>query len=155
MREGWQYVFFFLFTVQYAVLTALIAWHEVHTADGRPWQDTLIAIGQGIAPWSIPIAIDSVLATEVVVFLAEKYIIRRNLREREEGREEGRVEGRVEGREEGRVEGHEEGREEGQSVLQARWVAWDRRREAAAAAGEEFTEPRPSPDKENSETIAS
>lgn len=139
MREGWQYVFFFLFTVQYAVLTALIAWHEVQTADGRPWQDTLIAIGQGIAPWSIPIAIDSVLATEVVVFLAEKYIIRRNLREREEGR----------------VEGREEGREEGQSVLQARWVAWDRRREAAAAAGEEFTEPQPSPDKKNSETTDS
>lgn len=127
MREGWQYVFFFLFTVQYAVLTALIAWHEVQTADGRPWQDTLIAIGQGIAPWSIPIAIDSVLATEVVVFLAEKYIIRRSQREREEG----------------------------QAILQAKWVAWDRRREAAAAAGEEFTEPQPSPDKKNSETTDS
>ena len=129
MREGWQYVFFFLFTLQYAVLTALIAWHEVHSAAGRPWQDTLIAIGQGIAPWSIPIAIGSVLATEVVVFLAEKYIIRRSQREREEGREEG------------------------QAILQARWEAWLQRREAASAAGEEFTEPPPSPDKATAETI--
>ena len=128
MREEWQYVFFFLFTVQYAVLTALIAWHEVHTADGRPWQDTLIAIGQGIAPWSIPIAIDSVLATEVVVFLAEKYIIRRNLREREEGREEGRDE------------------------VYAEIAAWEWRREAAEAAGEEFTEPPPSRNQRESET---
>lgn len=125
MREGWQYVFFFLFTAQYAVLTALIAWHEVHTADGRPWQDTLIAIGQGIAPWSIPIAIDSVLATEVVVFLAEKYIIRR----------------------------YERGREEGWAESEARWEAWNRRREVAAAAGEEFTEPPPSRNQPEEETI--
>lgn len=132
MREEWQYVFFFLFTVQYAVLTALIAWHEVQTADGRPWQDTLIAIGQGIAPWSIPTAISSVLATEVVVFLAEKYIIRRNLREREEGR----------------VEGREEGRDE----VYAEIAAWERRREAAEAAGEEFTEPPPSRNQREAET---
>ena len=149
MREEWQYVFFFLFTVQYAVLTALIAWHEVQTADGRPWQDTLIAIGQGIAPWSIPIAIDSVLATEVVVFLAEKYIIRRSQREREEGLEEGREEGRVEGRAEGREEGREEGRDE----VYAKVEAWERRREAASAAGEEFTEPPPSRNKPEAETI--
>ena len=57
------------------------------------------------------------------MFLAEKYIIRRNLREREEGRDEGRDE------------------------VYAALEAWERRRDAAAAAGEEFTEPLPSRNK--------
>ena len=61
------------------------------------------------------------------MFLADKYIIRRNLREREEGRDEGR----------------EEGRDEVYAALEA----WERRRDAAAADGEEFTEPLPSRNK--------
>lgn len=54
------------------------------------------------------------------MFLAEKYIIRKCQREREEGFKEG------------------------QAILQARWVAWLKRLEAAEAAGVEFTEPPPS-----------
>ena len=71
------------------------------------------------------------------MFLAEKYIIRRNLREREEGRDEGR----------------EEGREEGRDEVYAALEAWERRRDAAAAAGEEFIEPLPSRNKPGAETI--
>ena len=41
-----------------------------------------------------------------------------------------------EGREEGRVEGREEERKS--------WVEWNKRREEAAARGEDFTEPPPS-----------
>ena len=42
-------------------------------------------------------------------------------------------------REEGRVEGRAEGREESD----AKWLAWNERREAAAARGEPFDEPPP------------
>lgn len=40
-------------------------------------------------------------------------------------------------------EGFAEGWKEGQAILQARWEAWLKRLESAAAAGEEFTEPPP------------
>ena len=53
------------------------------------------------------------------MFLAEKYIIRKCQREREEGFKEG------------------------QATLQAKWEAWLQRLEAAGAAGVEFTEPPP------------
>ena len=42
-------------------------------------------------------------------------------------------------KEEGRVEG----REEGQDESDARWLAWNERREKAAANGEPFDEPPP------------
>ena len=42
-------------------------------------------------------------------------------------------------KEEGRVEG----REEGQDESDARWLAWNERREAAAAKDEPFDEPPP------------
>ena len=71
------------------------------------------------------------------MFLAEKYIIRRNLRQREEGRDEGR----------------EEGREEGRDEVYAALEAWERRLDAAVATGEEFTEPLPSRNKPGAETI--
>ena len=42
-------------------------------------------------------------------------------------------------KEEGRVEG----REEGQDESDARWLAWNERREKAEASGEPFAEPPP------------
>ena len=49
-------------------------------------------------------------------------------------------EGRAEGRAEGRTEGLEEGLEEERKS----WVEWNKRREEAAARGEDFNEPPPS-----------
>lgn len=57
------------------------------------------------------------------MFLAAKYITRLCLKARQEG--------------------FEEGCREGQAILQARWVAWFQRLEAAEAAGVKFTEPPP------------
>ena len=66
------------------------------------------------------------------MFLAEKYIARCRLKAWKEGFAEGWK------------EGFAEGWKEGQAILQARWQVWIRRREAAEAAGVEFTEPPPS-----------
>ena len=64
-------------------------------------------------------------------------VLARHLEERlERVRERRRAEGREEGREEGRVQGREE--------ANARWEAWNARREAAAAQGIPFDEPPPS-----------
>ena len=64
----------------------------------------------------------------------------------EEGREEGREEGLTMGREEGLTVGREEGLATGRSESDAKWRAWNERREKAAASGEPFDEPPPSID---------
>ena len=50
---------------------------------------------------------------------------------------------RREGLETGIALGREEGREEGRSESDARWRAWNDRREKAEARGEPFDEPPP------------
>ena len=83
-------------------------------------------------------------------------LIRQNLleplkeRQRREGWEEGRKAGFAVGREEGFAIGQEEGfamgRSEGRSESDAKWRAWNERREKSAASGEPFAEPPPSAD---------
>ena len=69
-------------------------------------------------------------------------------RQRREGREEGLATGLSVGREEGLATGLSVGREEGladgRSESDAKWRAWNERREKAAADGEPFDEPPPS-----------
>ena len=73
-------------------------------------------------------------------------------RQRREGWEEGRRLGIAIGRAEGFPIGYAEGREEGlatgialgRSESDAKWRAWNERRERAAARGEPFDEPPPS-----------
>ena len=79
-----------------------------------------MGIGQAIGPWTITLAAESIIVSETVMWVSEKYKRRRYM----QGRSEGRAEGRAE--------------------AQAAWEEWNRRREAAATAGEEFTEPPPS-----------
>ena len=73
---------------------------------------------------------------------------------REQGRAEGRAEGRVEGLAEGRVEGRVEGQAEGQAAERQAWQDWIARRDAAQAAGLDFTEPSPA-QRDGRETVAS
>ena len=84
----------------------------------------IIRIGQSIGPWILVIAAESIIIAESVMWVSERYKQRRFL--------EGKAEGLAEGREEGRVEAYVE------------WEEWNRRREAAAAKGEPFSEPPPS-----------
>ena len=62
----------------------------------------------------------------------------------EEGVKEGLATGRSEGREEGLAVGLEKGLTTGRSESDAKWRAWNERREKAAADGEPFDEPPPS-----------
>ena len=62
---------------------------------------------------------------------------------REEGLTMGREEGLTVGREEGLTVGREEGLTAGRSESDAKWRAWNERREKAAASGEQFNEPPP------------
>ena len=71
--------------------------------------------------------------------------LRQNLLEplKERQRREGVEEGLEAGIALGRAEGREAGREEVRSESDARWRAWNERREKAAARGEPFDEPPP------------
>ena len=73
-------------------------------------------------------------------------LIRQNLLEplKERQRREGWEEGVEEGREEGLAVGIEKGLATGREESDAKWRAWNERRERAAADGEPFDEPPPS-----------
>ena len=84
-----------------------------------------------------------------------RYLDRDIEAQRRKAREEGWKEGSKAGLEKERAKALEEGIEAGlplgRKEERQRWEAWNRRREAAAAAGEEFSEPPPGldPDAEN------
>ena len=114
--EDTQNLFLILFSIQFTALSGLVIWHEISSYTGGPWPDVIIKIGQGIGPWVLVIAGESIIISESVMWVSERYKQRRYL----------------------------QGRAEGRADLQREWEEWNRRREAAAAAGEEFTEPPPS-----------
>ena len=115
--EGWQRLYFFLFSIQFLAAATLITWHKIASRGAAPWPDTLIDIGQTISSLTIGIAGGSYIVTEVVVVLSEWYLERR----------------------------YNRGFADGIKKNQKAWEEWNRRREAAAAEGREFTEPPPKP----------
>ncbi len=74
------------------------------------------------------------------IMVTYRYLERKILKPLEEKL---RAEGRAQGVAEGRAEGRAEGVAEGRSAIQREWEEWNRRREAAAAKGETFSEPSP------------
>ena len=120
--EDTQELFLVLFSLQFAALCGLVIWYEVSSYAAGPWPRVIIAIGQATGPWTIAVAAESIIASEAVMWVSEKYKRRRYMQ------------GRAEGRAEGSAEAHR------------KWEEWNQRREAAVAAGGEFTEPPPSLD---------
>ena len=121
--EDWQRLYFFLFSVQFLAVTALVvAWYKVSSKGANSWPDTLIDIGQTVSSLTLGIAAVSYIVTEVVVVLSEWY------------------------REWRYNKGVADGIAQGIAKNQKEWEAWNRRREQAAAEGREFTEPPPKPE---------
>ena len=118
MPEDWQRLYFFLFSIQFLVVSTLVAWHKASSKGADSWPDTLIDIGQTVSSLSIGIAAVSYVATEVVVVLSEWY----------------------------REWRYNKGVADGIAKKQKEWEDWNRRREQAAAEGREFTEPPPKPE---------
>ena len=93
----------------------------------------------------------SYFTREVGQMIAEMFKESRFRRGFAQGHEQGHQEGHEQGHQEGREQGHQEGREQGlaqgiqlgATSQQEAWEGWNRRREQAAAAGREFTEPPP------------
>lgn len=122
--EDWQRLYFFLFSIQFLAVSALVAWHKAASkAAAVSWGDTLIDIGQTASSLTIGIAAESYIVTEVVVVLSEWYREKRY--------------------NQGVADGEERGRAEGRAQNQKGWEDWLRRREAAEAEGRDFTEPPP------------
>ena len=122
VSEDWQRLYFFLFSIQFLVVAALVTWHKIIVKGVASWPDTLIEIGQTVSSLTIGIAGESFIVTEVVVVLSEWY------RERRYNR------------------GFADGIAQGIARNQKKWLEWNRRRLEAEAEGREFTEPPPEPE---------
>ena len=120
--EDWQKWYLALFNIQILCLLGVVCWHEVATArDGAGAIGALIAVGSNMAGLIILVAAESIFLTDVTKMLFTMISDRYLRRERSKGR----------------AEEHR------------RWEEWNERRLAAEAAGEEFTEPPPSPPNAN------
>ena len=127
-------LYFLAFIVLVVLGMGLLTWREVTQSDGVGPLEILLAIWEDSAKIVTASVGLSVVGAEIVRYVM---VLARHLEERlERVRERRRAEGRVQGREEGRVQGREE--------ANARWEAWNARREAAAAQGIPFDEPPPS-----------
>ena len=113
-------------------------WYESTRGDHGDGYDVAAAVADRVMPSALLIVIVAILIVTVgdliggfaVVtarYLGNKFVKPLIEKRREEGREEGRAEGRVKGRAEERL----------------LWSEWNRRREAAEAAGDVFSEPPP------------
>ena len=118
--EDWQRLYFFLFSIQFLVVTVLVAWYKASSRGASSWPDTLIDIGQTISSLTVGIAAVSYVVTEVVVVLSEWY----------------------------REWRYNKGVADGMARNQKKWVAWNQRRLEAETEGREFTEPPPKPEQE-------
>ncbi len=118
--EDWASLYLFLFSIQLVALIGLVVWYEIAQVSGDTWPESILSITRGVGASVIAIAGESLVRTEAIVLISERYLKKRY------------------------NAGIEKGREEGQETTQREWEAWNRRREVAAAAGEEFTEPPPS-----------
>ena len=127
-------LYFLAFIVLVALGIGLLTWREVTQGASAGPLEILLAVWEDSAKIVTTSVGLSVVGAEIVRYVM---VLARHLEERLERVQERR---RAEGREEGRVEGRVEGREE----ANARWEAWNARREAADAQGLPFDEPPPS-----------
>ena len=81
----WQKAFFWLFTLQLAVITCVLIWYHVRVKTDDTRVETFIAIGHDVGGFVLPVTALTFILVEVGFMLSEIF-----LRERfEKGREEG------------------------------------------------------------------
>ena len=124
--ERWKAVFFSLFSVSTFTTTCVIIAYEIANRGDAALMDVYATITQRVFVngGALGLTIYSATETWETMMVLANYL-RQNLLEplKERQKEEGRVEGREES--------------------DARWLAWNERREKAAAEGELFDEPPP------------
>ena len=85
MPAKWQKAFFWLFTLQLAVITGILIWYHVWVKTDDTRVETFIAIGHDVGGFVLPVTALTFILVEVGFMLSEIF-----LRERfEKGREEG------------------------------------------------------------------
>ena len=138
---GRRALYFGLFTVYALAGIGFLIWYEIfeHTAD--TWQQTILAITQGIGVTTVGaagLALLTIEGPENIMVVAD-YLRKRLIEPLEERRRQEAEQRQREARERGLAEG----RAEGEAQTQAAWEAWNERRMAAEASGEPFDEPPP------------
>ena len=114
--------------------------------EGQGAMATMVAVAQALGSVAVSLTALTVIIVEGVPMLYEAF----KKAKLAQGREQGRAEGHAEGRAEGRAEGHAEGH----AAERQAWEDWIARRDAAHAAGLDFTEPSPA-QRDRRENVAS
>lgn len=133
---GWGAVFYILFSIQVAVIIALVGWREIVQRTDDTSIDTILAIGAGSAPnifTAAAINIAIIFQAEVIDMLAERYKRHRY----EVGKAEERARNRARNRR-----------------FIAKLREWNEERIEAAEKGEPFDKPMPEPDYDDDEEVA-
>ena len=146
-------LYFGLFTAQIIIATIWLAQTAINDQTLQGPQAKILYLWQNLAPTAISSATLSLILTDawkttmVLGTWLEDELKKRRQRQinaaeakaRAEGHAEGHAEGRAEERDKARAEAHQQRMEDFQ-----KWQTWNRNREAAQAAGQEFNEPPPS-----------
>ena len=122
--------------------------------EGQGAMATMVAVAQALGSVAVSLTALTVIIVEGVPMLYEAFKKAKLAQGREQGRAEGRAEGHAEGHAAGRAAGRAEGHAEGHAAEREAWEDWIARRDAAQAAGLDFTEPSPA-QRDQRETVAS
>ena len=156
-------LYFGLFTAQIIIATIWLAQAAIADQTLQGPQAKILYLWQNLAPTAISSATLSLILTDawkttmVLGTWLEDELKKRRQRQinaaEAKGRSEGRAEGRAEERDKARAEAETLAEELDKALAESqKWQTWNRNREAAQAAGQEFNDPPPSsptPDPEN------
>lgn len=138
ITRGRRALYFGLFSLYAFAGIGFLIWYHVFEGRADTWPEIILSITQGIGVNTVGAAGLALLTIEgpktimvVADYIASRWLNPLKKRIREEGRAEGRV--------------------EGEAQNQATWVAWNERRLAAEANGEDFNEPPPGTSSNGSE----
>ena len=134
-----------LFAVLFLAALGYVVDQEIGQ-EGQGAMATMVAVAQALGSVAVSLTALTVIIVEGVPMLYEAF----KKAKLAQGREQGRAEGHAEGRAEGRAEGHAEGH----AAERQAWEDWIARRDAAHAAGLDFTEPSPA-QRDRRENVAS
>ena len=127
--------YFGLFSIQVIIATAWMIREAIGNQSLPSIPEKIAFVWQGIAPMAVTsaafslIIIEAWAASMVIASWLEETLEKRKQRQIDAAEKRGLARGRAE--------------------LQREWLEWNRRREAAAAAGEDFNEPPPGVDQES------
>ncbi len=85
----WQKAFFWLFTLQLAIITGILIWYHVWVKTDDTRVQTFIAIGHDVGGFVLPVTALTFILVEVGFMLSEIFLRERFEKGREEGLEQG------------------------------------------------------------------